>query len=74
MVQASSEGDCHGGDVLACPSKEWWMVTTVVVADALVDVTSSVSSRAAIVATPELLLERRAQLRQLLLHLLELPL
>jgi hypothetical protein len=42
------------------------MITSVVVADAAVDVASSMSSRAAIVATPELLLERSAQLRQLL--------
>jgi hypothetical protein len=38
------------------------MITTIVIADAAVDVMSSTSSRAAIVATPELLLEHHAQL------------
>jgi hypothetical protein len=50
------------------------MITAIVIAYAAVDVVSSTSSRAAIVATPELLLERRAQLRQPLLLLLELSL
>jgi hypothetical protein len=36
------------------------MITVVVVADAAVDVTSSTSSRAAIVATPEFLLKHCA--------------
>jgi hypothetical protein len=45
------------------------MITAVVVADSAVDVASSTSSCAAIVATPELLLERCAQLRQPLLLL-----
>jgi hypothetical protein len=40
------------------------MITTIVVADATVDVVSSMLSRAAIVATPELLLERRVLLCQ----------
>jgi hypothetical protein len=47
------------------------MITAVVIADAAVDVVSTMSSHAAIVATPELLLEHRAQLHQLLLLLLE---
>jgi hypothetical protein len=55
-----SEEDCHGGNVLACLSKEWWSITAVVVTDAPMDVTS--------------LLKRRARLHQLLLLLLELPL
>jgi hypothetical protein len=38
------------------------MITTIVIADATVDVVSSMLSRAAIVATPELLLERRVLL------------
>jgi hypothetical protein len=40
------------------------MITTIVIADATVDVVSSMLSRAAIVATPELLLERRVLLCQ----------
>jgi hypothetical protein len=50
------------------------MITAVVVADVAVDVASSTSSHAAIVATPELFLERCVQLRQPLLLLLELSL
>jgi hypothetical protein len=38
------------------------MITAVVVANAPVDVASPASSRAAVVATPELLLEHHAQL------------
>jgi hypothetical protein len=45
---------------------------TVVIVDAVVDVASSTSSHTANVATPKLLLKGRAQLRQLLLLLLEL--
>jgi hypothetical protein len=47
---------------------------TAVITDAVVDVVSFASSRAAIVATPELLLERCTQLRQLLSLFLELSL
>jgi hypothetical protein len=50
------------------------MITSAVIIDALVDVASPASSHATVVATPELLLERRAQLHQLLSLLLELPL
>jgi hypothetical protein len=50
------------------------MITTVVITDAAVDVTGSTSSCATIVVTPELLLEGRAQLRQLLSLFLELSL
>jgi hypothetical protein len=66
--------DCHDDNILARPSEEWWMITTVIITDVPVDVVSPVSSRAAIVATPELLLECRTQLHQLLSLLLELPL
>jgi hypothetical protein len=38
------------------------MITTVVIADAPMDIASPVSSRATIIVTPELLLKRRAQL------------
>jgi hypothetical protein len=41
------------------PSKEQWMITAVIVADAPVDVASPASSRAVVVATPKFLLERR---------------
>jgi hypothetical protein len=47
------------------------MVTAVIVVDALVDVMGPTLSHAAVVATPELLLEHRAQLHQLLSLLLE---
>jgi hypothetical protein len=67
------EEDCHGGNILARPGEERWIIT-VIVADAAVDVASSTSSRAAIVATLELLLECHAQLRQSLLLLLKLSL
>jgi hypothetical protein len=50
------------------------MITTIVVADSEVDIASSTSRRAAIVATPELLLEHCAQLCQPLLLLFELSL
>jgi hypothetical protein len=50
------------------------MVTTVVVTDAAVDITSSASSHATIVVTPKLLLEGHAQLRQLLSLFLDLSL
>jgi hypothetical protein len=50
------------------------MITTIIIADSLVNVMSSTSSRAAIVVTPELLLEHYAQLCQPLLLLLELSL
>jgi hypothetical protein len=66
--------DCHGGNVLAHPSEEWWMITAVVIADAAVDVMSPASSCAAIIVTPELLFERRVELHQLLSLLLKLPL
>jgi hypothetical protein len=59
---------------MARPGEERWKISAVVVADAAVDVASSSSSRAAIIATPELLLEHRAQLRHPLLLLLELSL
>jgi hypothetical protein len=48
------------------------MITAIIVADAAVDIVSSMSSHAAIVVTPELLLELYVQLRQPLLLLLEL--
>jgi hypothetical protein len=48
------------------------MITIVIITDSVVDVASSPSSRVAIVATPELLLERCVQLCQPLLLLLEL--
>jgi hypothetical protein len=54
------EEDCYSSNVLACPSKEWWMVTAVIIADAVVDVASPASSHTAIVVAPELLLEHRA--------------
>jgi hypothetical protein len=41
------------------PSEEQWMITAVVVVDALVDVASPASSHAVVVATPKFLLERR---------------
>jgi hypothetical protein len=50
------------------------MITTIIIADSLVNVMSSTSSRAAIVVTPELLLEHCAQLCQPLLLLLKLSL
>jgi hypothetical protein len=50
------------------------MITAVVIADAAVDVVNSMSSHATIIATLELLLERRVQLHQPLLLLLELSL
>jgi hypothetical protein len=50
------------------------MITVVVIADAAVDIVGSTSSRAAIVTTPELLLEARTQLCQLLSLFLELSL
>jgi hypothetical protein len=49
------------------------MITAVIIVDAPVDVASPTSSHAAIV-TPELLLECRAQLHQLLSFLLEFSL
>jgi hypothetical protein len=48
------------------------MITTIVIVDVAVDVVASTSSHATIVVTPELLLECRVQLRQLLLLFLEL--
>jgi hypothetical protein len=48
------------------------MITIVVITDLAVDVVNSSSSHAAIIATPEFLLERRVQLCQPLLLLLEL--
>jgi hypothetical protein len=50
------------------------MITAVVIADSLVNVASSTSSRFAIVATTELLFEHYVQLRQSLLLLLKLSL
>jgi hypothetical protein len=50
------------------------MVTAIVVADVVMDVASSTSSHAAIIATLELLLECHAQLRQLMSLFLELSL
>jgi hypothetical protein len=38
------------------------MITVVVIADASMDIASPASSHATVVVTPELLLERRAQL------------
>jgi hypothetical protein len=49
-------------------------LTVVIIADSAVDVASSTSSRIAIIATLELLLERCTQLCQPLLLLLELSL
>jgi hypothetical protein len=66
--------DCHGGNILARPSKERWIIAAIIVVDAAVDVASSTSSRVTIVATLELLLECHAQLRQSLLLLLKLSL
>jgi hypothetical protein len=48
------------------------MFTAVIITDAAVDITSSTSSHATIIATPKLLLERCVQLHQPLLLLLEL--
>jgi hypothetical protein len=64
------EEDCHGGNVLARLSKEWWMITAIVIIDVLVDIASPASSHATVIATSE----RCAQLHQLLSLLLELPL
>jgi hypothetical protein len=64
------EEDCHSGNVLARLSKEWWMITTIVIIDVPVDIASPASSHATVIATSE----RCAQLHQLLLLLLELPL
>jgi hypothetical protein len=50
------------------------MITAVVVADVAVDVAGFTSSRAAVIVTPELLLEGRTQLCQLLSLFLELSL
>jgi hypothetical protein len=50
------------------------MITIVVIADSAVDVMGSTSGRAAIIATPELLLKRYVQLCQQLLLLLKLSL
>jgi hypothetical protein len=66
--------DCHGDNILGHPGEKRWMITAVVVADAAVDVASSTLSRATIIATPKLLLERRTQLCQPLLLLLKLSL
>jgi hypothetical protein len=56
------EEDCHAGNILAHHGEEWWMITAVVIADAAVDVVNYMSSHATIIATLELLLERRVQL------------
>jgi hypothetical protein len=56
------EEDCHSGNVLARLSKEWWTLTTVVIADVAIDVASSALGCTAIVVTFEPLLERRVQL------------
>jgi hypothetical protein len=50
------------------------MITAVIVVDAAVDIAGSTSSRTAVVVTPELLLEGRVQLHQLLSLFLELSL
>jgi hypothetical protein len=60
MVWAFAEEDCRGDNILACPSKEWWMITAVIIADVVVDVASPASSHAAVVAAPKLLLELHA--------------
>jgi hypothetical protein len=51
---------CRDGNILACPSEEWWTIIAAVIADVPVDVMSPASSHTAIVATPELLLEHHA--------------
>jgi hypothetical protein len=50
------------------------MITTVIITNAAMDIAGSMLSYAAIIVTPELLLEGRAQLRQLLSLFLELSL
>jgi hypothetical protein len=50
------------------------MITAVIVVDAAVDIAGSTSSRTAVVVNPELLLEGRVQLHQLLSLFLELSL
>jgi hypothetical protein len=48
------------------------MITAIVITDAVVDIMGPTSSHATIIVTPELLLERRVQLHQLLSHFLKL--
>jgi hypothetical protein len=59
--EVDGSGICGGGlpwrQYSGLPSEEWWMITAVIIADAVVDVASPTSSHVAVVAAPKLLLE-----------------